>query len=43
MCADGKRAYRNAGDTCRKGEELWALSPHNPKNKEKEDKKDDRI
>ena len=44
MCADGKKAYRDEqDDACRKPDELWAASPHNPKNKKKEDTKDDRI
>jgi hypothetical protein len=36
MCGDGKQAYREIGYNPRTAEELWALSPHNPKNREKE-------
>jgi hypothetical protein len=40
MCADGKEAYREQGYKPRKGEELWAASPMNEKNRKKRETKE---
>jgi hypothetical protein len=40
MCGDGKEAYREQGYKPRKGEELWAASPMNEKNRKKRETKE---